>query len=144
MSVSGSVSRAELGLADLALFTDTYTVALDGLDVGAVAWRRETVTSPYVHGAFEVGAVKDLTTLGLRVEVRGTSASDLQTKLSTLLAAFTQSTYTFSVTVNGSSYAWTCFRADYGVVFDPGRVLANQAQVSLQIPRQPVPVTGPY
>lgn len=146
--ISVHVTRTELALANLTLtdFAGGYDVLEGSLAAGLVSWRRKLAESPFVHGAYEVGAVKDLVDGGtLGVDVVATTQAIIQTRVTTLLAAFSQSTYQLHVTLDGVAWAWTCMRADYsvGVASDDIR-FGLAAPVTLRFPRQPVAVSGPY
>lgn len=145
MSVQASVTRTLLSLSDLTLAGSTFNVAEKPVfDSGHVTWRRENVTSPFVSGDFEVGAVPDKAAITMAVRVTSTSDAALSSALGTLLAAFTQKTFTLTATIGAASYSWACRRADYGpVTFDQTLRGHRTAMVPLSIPRSPVPVSGP-
>lgn len=117
-------------------------------DPGTVSWRREMVTSPYVHGAFEAGAVKDIVQASVELNIFAATQTALQTAETNLINAFSQSTYTLTLGVDGTNYAWTCLRADYHVRFDALRTFNDSGRKwsrgSFAFPRQPVGTSGPY
>lgn len=148
LSIACSVTRTELSEADLSLEDPgKYSIIRDTLGPGAISWRRQTVTSAYVHGAVLVGAVKDTAVAPLGIRVIGSSDSSLMSRMSTLLAAFEQFTYNLSVTLNGQTWTWKCEPADYSVgdsgVFQDFHLRALQQEVRFSIPRHPIPVAGP-
>lgn len=142
------VTRDELSLADLTLtdYANGYEVVEDSLNAGQVSWRRSLVRSPFVDGAYETNAVRELVEGGtIAVDVNAANQTTLQSRVTTLINAFSQSTYELHVTLDGIEWAWTCMRADYavGVASDDIR-FGLTAPVAFQFPRQPVPVNGPY
>lgn len=143
MAVTATVTRTELGLAALALQDATYGIIQDSLDLGQVAWRRELATSPFAAGALEVGAVQEQGSGSLLVKVTGSSHSDLQSKVSTLVSAFKQASYTLTVNFDATAYAWSCQRADYSLTFDVPMRQRYIARVALTFPRSPIASSGP-
>lgn len=144
-TVSVSVSRTELSLSALDISAAPFEV-LEGLDAGVVTWRREYARSPDVHGAVLISAVKDLVEGGrLEVDVSGASQAAVRTNVATLLAAFSQWSYTLQVSLDGTTWSWACMPADYSVgVVDAATVFGLVCPVRLVFPRQPIPVSGPY
>jgi hypothetical protein len=115
---------------------------------GTVAWRRDMITAPYVHGAFEANAVKDIVQASVELNIFAASQAALKTAVTNLINAFSQSTYTLTLGVDGESYAWTCLRADYHIRPDALRTFDDSARKwmrgTFSFPRQPVAVTGPF
>lgn len=115
---------------------------------GTVSWRREMVTSPYVHGAFEAGAVKDIVQASAVINIFAATQAALQTAETNLINAFSQATYTMTLGVDGTNYAWTCLRADYHVRPDALRTFNDAGRKwskgTFQFPRQPVATSGPF
>lgn len=141
---AATISRTELGLSTLSLMDDTFDIINEpGFDAGRQTWRRELATSPFVAGALEVGAVRDQALGALVMRVKGATHAALQSSISTLVSAFTQSEYTLTVTYDSTSYAWTCQRADYQLGFDQAMRIGFVARVAFTYPRSPVPVSGP-
>ena len=148
LSVSASVTRAEMSLAPLSIeVANQYRIMRSTLGPGAVSWRKQTATSPYVHGAILVGAVKDIGLATLGVRVMAPSDSTLWARVDTLVRAFEQFTYDLSVTIDGSTFTWRCQPADYSVgdsgVFQEFHLMSHQQEVRFTIPRHPTPVAGP-
>lgn len=139
---TATVSRVELGVSALSLISATYDVI--SLDGGLVRRRREEVESPYVPGATEVGSVKGAVEGTMVVRVKGTAADNLQSNVDGLLDAFSQSTYTLTVGLDGTQWGWTCRAADYRTDFDVPMRRVHLAKVTLAFPRSPVPYFGPY
>lgn len=143
--VTATVTRTELGLSDLDLAGAAYSIRADSLLPGAIGWRREYARSPYVDGAIEIGAVKDIAGGSIVVDVAASTHTGLRTAIDTLLDAFTeQRSYTLTVTWDSASWAWTCRRADYSVAFDAEFEIGRVAAVTLSFPRSPTPAAGPF
>lgn len=145
MSV-GSIAVDVIGTTSLSLtFANGYDI--DGIGPGAKSFRRNTVQSPYVPGRFITDIVADYQTAVLDVWVGGSSGSQLQTRVGTLLTAFEQFTYTLQVVIDGATYSWTCEPADSAVgqagAFEEWDLGAFGQEVHLTIPRSPIPVAGP-
>jgi hypothetical protein len=146
-TVAVTITRTELSLATLTLTNPgTYDVRVSPVNLGQHQWRRQFVRSPYVEGATEVGRARDITYGDLVIDVQGASQAAIKTGLTALLAAFHQSSYTLTVTVDGEAYAWSCLAADVesvGIVSDDS-VFGLILPVALRFPRQPVATTGPF
>ena len=143
---AASVTRTELALADLDL-NDKTTYGVMAAGPGAKSWRRQTAESPFMHGRALVGAVLDTEVAPLRIRVKGSTDSVLNTNLNALLRAFEQFTYDLTLTIEGVTYTWRCEPADYTIGDRGGEIntfvrLANQEWVSFEIPRNPIPVAG--
>jgi hypothetical protein len=123
--------------------TSTYDIIADSLTSGQVRWRRDTATSPFVHGAVEVGAVKDEPEGAMVVRVVAATQGALQTAIDNLLDAVSLASWTLSVSLDGTAYTWTCGRASYTVTFDFAFHRGKTARVALTFPRHPVPTAGP-
>lgn len=148
MSRSLLVSRDELSLADLQLWAPpTFLLPEGGFAIGAQTHRRETITSPFTPGRFLIGLVPDVQVNRLVVQVRGSSGSDLRSLVGTVLAAFTQTSYTVTSNYDGLIGSWDCEPADYSVgaegVVDEFDLSFYEQAVTLLFPRSPLPLTGP-
>lgn len=147
LAVTAFVTRSNLNppLADLDLNDGANFVLAKSVRVGAVAWRREAATSPFVHGRIPVHETQDAAESSIEVYVLGGTHAALHTNLSTLLDAFTkQYTYELRLNVEGQSYHWNCERADYEVGFATETLNARLLPVSLSFYRHPTPVTGAF
>lgn len=138
-----TVTRAELGQATLSLVTSPYSCPRGSFNPGTVSRRRETVIAPYVHGAYEVGSVKDEVEMSMQVFVTGADDDAVQSNVDSLLDAFNQSTYVVRRDLNGTAWAWTCRAADYGINWDFAHEERRLTRVVLSIPRSPIPFLGP-
>ena len=143
-TVTLTITRAELSLATLNL-NDPGTYAIRSFDRGRVRRRAQWARSPYVEGATQVGQVRDLVEMDLAMDVEATTQATLQTRLDTLYDAFSQSTYTLTYGLDGTTYAWTCFPAEYDAALAATlTVFGMVLPVGLIIPSQPVATAGPY
>lgn len=148
LSLSVRVTRALLSLGDLGLQdpTNGYEVISGG--PGTVGWRLTTVQSQYVHGNTLVSAVKDVSIAPLKIRVKASSHGTLDSRLDTLLDAFSQFSYFLGWTIEGvTEKLWLCQPANYSVSSDGAELskfhlMAKQYEVSLEIPRHPQPITG--
>lgn len=146
LSVAASVSRTSLSLGDLALEDDETGNRLVQFSVGAIAWRRNTVRSPFVAGDMLVSAVKEQVSSNVTVRVHGSSASQLHTRLAALARAFEQFTYHLNIILGGVQYSYVCQPADYVVGDEEGwnkyGLMVYQQDVRFNVPRNPIPVVG--
>lgn len=148
LSFTGYVTRTELALGNLTLNDSTYRVIRQaGWGPGDIEWDRQTVESPFIHGDFLVNAKKTQVTAPLGIRVTGSSRTDCQNKLATLLRAFEQFSYFISFTLEGVTWTWLCQPADYSVgdggALQPFHLMSNKQEVRFSIPRYPTPYSGP-
>lgn len=140
------ITRTLLSLSPLVLEDPTNGYSVFKLGPGDASWRNETVESAYAHGHTLVSAVKDIQRAPLGVRVRGSSASQLDSRLDTLLDAFSQFVYYVGVITDGVTKVWQCDPADWTIgeagEFNKYHMMAKIYEVSLIIPRQPVPTSG--
>lgn len=142
MITAASVSRPELGLADLNLNDHTNYYVANTIFGGTVSWRRQTVQSPWIEGQFTVGAVRDQVEDKFVVEVKGADQISLQNNLKALVAAFSQSSFNLTVQLDTAYYTYACEASDYTIDWTNTRFIAKQVQVSFSLRRSPVPVNG--
>ena len=142
-----TVSATVTGTITLALSSaNGYEIDADGLGPGPRTYRRETAQSPFVRGRFLIDTQLDTMQAPVTIWVGGSTASQLNTRVAALLAAFDQLSYQLDVVIDGVTYSWLCEPADStvgtGGVFDFWELGAFQQTVSLVIPRDPLPVAG--
>lgn len=146
LSVAVSIARTELGLSTLDLTEASGYSILTGLEPGDLVWELQTVGSPHVHGEYLAGAKKGMMTANLRVLVEGSTGSQMESRIGTLLAALAQFSYHLTVTIAGAASTWNCMPADVRVVGTPEttRALLHQHRriVTARIPRHLTPVAG--
>lgn len=148
ITLDASVTRTALALPDLDLeVLGTYQIIRDSTGPGGVTWRRQTATSPYVHGRTLVNAVMDVGEASLGIRVIGSNMAVLHSRLMTLLAAFEQYSYDLTVVISGETWRWRCECADYVVgdsgLFQDFHFRSLQQEVRFTIPREPIPLSGP-
>lgn len=146
LNLTIAVTRTLLALDPLYLDGTGNGYEIFKLGPGSTSWRKEVVESPYTHGNTLVSAVKDIQNAPLGVRVRGSSAAQLDSRLDTLLDAFSQFSYYLSVVIDGETKVWLCEPADWSVgedgEFNKFHLMAKIYEVSFDIPRQPVPTSG--
>lgn len=147
LSLFYGVTRTELGLAELALEDPVNGYSIVRMGPGAASWRRETVTSPYCHGDTLVAAVRDAQIAPLTVRVRADTPTTLDTRLATLLEAFSQYEYYTGIITDGAvSKQWRCSPADWSVgesgEMNKFHLMSNIYEVTFSIPRQPIQIAG--
>lgn len=140
MNVVAYVTKPDLGGGSIVLTSDGYRIeGEEGVEFGGLTWRRNMVTSPFVHGGFPVTQVKENSTLMLTIQVRGTSQADLGDKIAALVAAFSQFEYEVSITFDDEEWAYLCWAADIVVGAQDERMAQWNIPVKLSIPRSPTP-----
>lgn len=144
ISLSVTISRSELGLSDLELNDGTTYICTPEIEPGQITWRRERVQSPYVDGEFTVSRAKDDGEMRIIVDVLGATHSAIRTSIDTLIDAFTQSTFTLTIAIGGTTYAWTGEAADYAMTWDHVRMIGERVAVGFQFPRKSAAAAGPY
>lgn len=141
MIVDAWVTRPEVGGGNLDLVSSTYKIeGEEGIDFGDRTWRRNMVTSPFVHGEFPVTQALNNSMMPLSLQVRSTSQSGLSTAIATLVAAFSQFEYELHVQFDDVERAWLCYAADLRVGTHDERFAQWNVNVKLTIPRSPIPV----
>lgn len=148
MELEAFVTTPEIGsVGDISLENPgTYRVMEWG--PGQIAWRREEVSSPYVHGSTLVGAVKETPVILLVILVEGMSSNDLMAKTAALLRAFEQFRYRLNISVDDEEYEWVCQPADYSSNNDGSFNRSHWAEFcqvyTFRIPRDPTPIEGTH
>lgn len=142
LTISATISRTSGG--NLVIDSDgIYRVVSFG--PGARSWRRDRATSPSVAGGQLVNAVLDVQVRPLVVRVYGATAAELNTRTGALVDALSQFSYTLTVTIDGTTWAYACEPADGGPVngeLDKFELLSRQQTYAFQIPGSPIPTTG--
>lgn len=139
------VTRTELGLPDLDLNDGENYVFGRQIEVGAMAWRKEAVTSPFVDGRVPVHEVKDSVESRVLIYCKGSDYATLQSNIAALITAFTeQYSYELSITAQGIETRWTCERADYKTGYMTETLLARHVPVQFSFHRKPTPTVGVF
>lgn len=120
-----------------------YILSPEGLNPATVVYRRTQVMSPFVEGRFTTNRLLDAVEGEMQVDVLGSSQADLASNIAALIAAFTQDTYTLTISLDGTSYSWECEAADYSMDWTHTRVHARRVPMRFAFQRQPTPAAGP-
>lgn len=108
---SVALDRSSLSLSDLVIDDDTtatYVLLKDGLGRPGITWRLGAMPdSADVHGTEYVSAVKEQTSLPLRVMVQAASSAALDVAVTALEDALSQFTYPVTVDVDGVARVWS-------------------------------------
>lgn len=135
MTVTVTIGRTELGLSDLTLADPPYKTA--PLEPGGVTIDRTTASAHQVDGEVLVHSRREQATGSLEVVVTGDTAGDVQTNVDALTDALSQTQWTLTVDVDGTTWVYTCDVADY----DVGQVTHLWSQrwvrVTASFPRKP-------
>jgi hypothetical protein len=130
--------RVEAPTGALVLTSAPYGVTRDGIDPGAVTWRRHDVQSPFVHGSVLVHAVRDQATGTLELECHHPEAAGVWAAVDAAIAAFTAYSYLLVREVDGITHTWRCDPADYAITDTYARLAARVVQVRFSFPRYPI------
>lgn len=135
-----SISAPNIVISDA--LDATYELVREGLGRPAITWRKTAAPdSADVHGTEYVAAVKEQTTLPLKVMIQAASSAALNTALNALEAALSQFSYTATVTVDGVTKVWSCGPAAYGSesgLIEHAKVLAHYDLWTITIPVYPI------
>jgi hypothetical protein len=146
IGLSVRVSRELLGLGELEINDHRSYYCAPQFLGGQVAWRRNTVSSPWLDGDVTINRTRGMVTEQLAVEVLGANLSEAQTNVVTLIEAFIQSRFTLTADFGDLevSQVYDCEAADYQISWSGPRLVASQLQVVLGVPRQPVALAGGF
>src|SRR5438477_6375667 len=114
MAVTGTVGSLSFGNGTgLSLY-------IGGLELGRRQWRRQTVSSRYVAGEYEMDAVLDQShDTVLRFRAKAATEAAVKTLATNLVAEVEAQTWSLVVNVGGTAWpTMTCTRADTEVIFD--------------------------
>lgn len=142
---SVTIDRSSLSLSDLVIsdaFDATYQLLRDGLGRPAITWRMTAAPdSVDVHGTEYLAAVKEQTSLPLKVMVQAASTGALDTAVTALEDALSQFTFPVTQDIDGVTKVWSASPASYGA--DSGqvvhaRVLQHFEVMVITIPIYPI------
>lgn len=122
----------------LDLMSGPYKLSADAFVDEAVTWRRQEVQNPFVEGSWLVNAVRENVTTAVDVWVRCASQPELAKAVEALKEAFSQINYGLEFTVEGVTYYYRCYAADYTVKTGREFRASTMAQFSAQVPRHPI------
>lgn len=143
IALSVQIERTSLSLGPLEV-NDQVNYRVAAMLGGQVSWQRTSASSTWMDGDVTVNRRRGNVNEQFTLEVLADNTADLHAKVGAAFDAFNQNSYTITVTIAGTAHVYLCESADYGVKWDGPREIALQAQVALTVPRQPVPVSGPY
>jgi len=135
--------RNSAGTLVLDLSSTGYEMVEDGVNIGGRAWRRVTVSSPFVDGNHEVSSVLDSRTAEVTVRLIGSTWAAVQALYAALMAAVEASSWLLEVEIDGVSEVYRASPADSVAGTTTVEITHAFRTVSLTIPVQPTPyVTG--
>lgn len=145
MTTVVSIDRSSLSLAALTIDDTTaapYMLMVDGLGRPAITWRLTSMPdSADAHGTEYIAAVKEQSSLPLRVMVRAGTSAALNTAVTDLEDALSQFSYTVTVTVDGVAKTWSCSPAAYGIdgsQVDYFKVVQHYEVLTITVPVYPI------
>jgi hypothetical protein len=150
LDVAASITRAHVPggpLSDLNLH-DGGNFEVVSAGPGSRRWVRDTAAAPSVHGEVQVSARMGMGIAPWVIRCKGSTQGQLETNKANLVAAFSQLSYSLTLTIDGATETWKCWEADITEgddgTHDKVRLLTNPRRClfTLQIPRQPVPTVG--
>jgi hypothetical protein len=145
VDLSVTISRTALGLSPLEIASgDDYYIGTQFLGA-AVQWERQQTTSQWLDGAVTTSRHRSAVTEQIAVEVTADTLVAVQAAINTLIQAFVQNSFTMTVVAGGATRVYRCEAADYqDLSWTTPRLSGAQGQVLLQVPRQPVALSGGF
>lgn len=145
VDLSLSVVIARSGADDLEVNDpDNGFLVAKGVQIEDVVMRRGEIESPFVPGTYYSYQVQDQTNLSMGVQVSAGDHLTIHQRINTLLNAVKQDEFEITFTLEGQSSVWTCYRANYAVSMRNEGWNARKVLVGLDIPRNPIPVSGVF
>lgn len=145
VELSVTVSRDALGLPPLEIASSPDYYLSTQFMGSAVQWDRQQVSSQWLDGAVTTSRHRQMITEQIAVEVTGADLPGVQEKLAVLIEAFIQASYVLTIIAGGATRSYRCEAADYqDLSWTTPRLSAAQGQVLLQVPRQPVALSGGF
>lgn len=140
--ISLTIDRTALSLPALVIGNnpaDGLWLPEEGVGRAAKVWRRRTVSSPFIHGTVQTGAVLEQASLPYTIYAGGASTAALRAKQDELEAALFQWIFDLTVTEDGAATTFECDCADVSWnEFDSGMTRAHMARATVTIPCYPV------
>lgn len=139
LALSVLVSRSVLGLSDLDI-NDHLNFIIAGPEFlgGQQSWDRTQVSSPYADGEVTTMRRRQNVQENITLEVIGGSVPEMHSNAQELIDAFSQDSFTLTVSINGASTVYSCEAADYKILTSGPRYTAQQIQVLFIVPRKPI------
>lgn len=142
--LSMTITREEYQESPLEINDGPYLIAANGLQPGDISYRREQVTSPYVHGDFTTHRALESPNAQIIVNTTADHHGELQQHVHELIRAFIQDEFVITLEMNNSIWKWRGEAADYAVGFSQPRQHALNVPVGFRFPRYPLPLDGPF
>lgn len=136
LTLSVLVSRDLLGLTDLEV-NDPGNYKVADLLGGTQERNRASYGAPFTDGQRTAHSALRNVAEPFVIEVFGDNPADLGLNLAVLLDAFAQDQFTVTVTMDGHAEVYVCESSDAQTVWAGPRMMARQAQVTLNTPRLP-------
>lgn len=122
----------------LDLMADPYRLSGEALVESSTSWRRNDVSSPFVHGSWTVAAVMENVQENIDVYVRAGDSESLQQAVLTLCRPFSQPNYLLEIQFDTAKVVYQCYVADFSVKASRELRFARMAQVTFTVPRDPI------
>lgn len=141
MAVSVSATLSD-GTTTISMGDNTsYEITADGYGDGDIVSDNTYATSRWVDGAALISSRWEIASTTLRIRVKGSSTSDLYSKINSLVSLVSSFSYTLAVTVGGATRTYDCLPASVqigdGGAFTSVGARNTQQIVTITIPRQP-------
>lgn len=99
-----------------------------------------------MHGRRSLGEVLNTTTVPLVVRVHGSTWSQVANRAQVMIDAFSQHSYTLTVTIETVVHQWSCEPADVSIVggdaWQKFHAMARMQEYQISVPRHPIPLQG--
>ena len=142
--IDAQITRAApLTPTPLDLMSSGLEVADAGWDTGRVVHKIVHASSIYVDGEVPVAIAKQNRKGTVKMWVKASSHSAIETLLQDLMPAFNQYSYNLSIVMDSVTYQWLCYRADYLVGFTREFAWGLACPVTFNMPINPLPSVGP-
>lgn len=144
LGITASFTRPELGLPDLSI-NDHVSYFLTPTFLGSmVQWNRQQATSPFLDGAVTTFRSRQMVQENLAIEVLGDTNAEMWDNVRALIDCVVQSKYNLGLAIGSEVHQWMCEAADYQFNWNAPRIIANQVQLVIALPRQPVAIQGGF
>ncbi len=142
LTVVAAVTRTDLGLDPLDINDHSKYVLTTTILGGSVAWQKNQVSSPYVDGDITITRRRPTVMEPFEVYVYGTNGSTLMSNTEALIDAFSQDSFSLSITINGATRQYACETADYTIEYTHTKFASHMCTVRFQLPRSPIATVG--
>lgn len=139
---AATVTRSDLGLADLNINDGTNFKVSNEILGGTVTYDRNVVSSPYVNGDITVHRRRANVQERFAVYVYGSSQAVLRANVKTLIDAFSQDTFNVTISLDSDPNTYQCEASDYTVEWSNAHIFSLQVRVMFNLNRKPIPLAG--